>query len=414
MTRRKRGAEGSVDPASPTAGDPAVDPLGETLQGGDRAIESLQATIRHLFEELQTERERAQLVSDQLASWHDLLISLTDGVVVVDASDRIVAMNPTGQSLLGIHPRTGTSLARLRTGLDLRFLDERPVPFEERPFNRARRGEVFADYELVVYQADGSPRHLRFSGSSVRDRSGQVMLAILVFNDVTGLRRLEKLKEENVSLVSHDLRAPLTIITGRAALLRRRFAQEGSPEDVQSVEAIQRSAHRMEAMIQDMIDTSRLETGRIELHRVPTDLIELIGDLVDAMTPSWERSRVQIRVHDDVPVISLDRGRIERVVTNLLTNALKYSPADAPVTIDVRQSDREEVVSITDHGSGIPHEELPRLFQKYVRAGVGRRGTGLGLGLYIARMIVEASGGRIGATSTLGKGSTFWFSLPEE
>ncbi len=408
MTRRRHDVESAGNVLPSGAGDL---PVG-SFEGEGDTVESLREMNRRLLDALAAERERVRAISDRLVCWHDLLINLGEGVIVVDADDRVMVMSLAVRSLLGLRLKAGTPVSRLLESLDVRYLDDRPVPLEQHPISRVQRGERYDDYELVVHGSDGSRHYLCFSGNAVRDPNGELVVAIVVYHDVTRLRLLEKLKEEYVSLVSHDLRAPLTIVIGRSDLLRRRLAGQGCAEDTQSVEAIRRSALRMETMIQDMAESARLETGRIEMHRSPTDLVELIRNLVDGLVPIEERYRIHIHAERSPMVVPLDRARIERVVTNLLTNALKYSPSNRAVTIDVRSVDREVVVAISDHGPGIPPDELSRIFQKYYRTSGARTGAGLGLGLYIARLIVEASGGRIWATSKLGEGSTFTFSLP--
>jgi signal transduction histidine kinase len=169
----------------------------------------------------------------------------------------------------------------------------------------------------------------------------------------------------------------------------------------------------MEAMIQDLIESSQLESGALLLRLTPIDLSRLAAEVVAQLASAEERRRIRILAPAPGPLVSADAARIERVLLNLLQNALKYSPADAPVELEVRQVAGEAVVGVIDHGAGIPVDELPRLFQRFSRVGEAAVGpSGFGLGLYIARLIVEAHGGRVWAESEVGTGSRIGFALP--
>jgi signal transduction histidine kinase len=201
---------------------------------------------------------------------------------------------------------------------------------------------------------------------------------------------------------------------GQVQRLQRQLARGGKSENDQDpgLEAIARAARRMATMIEELLEASRLESGVVPLKRVPTDLSALLAQVLRQMVPD-ERERVTLRTSPQAITAFVDPERIERVLTNLLSNALKYSPPDSPVQVEVHQGEGEIVVAVVDHGAGIPNDQLPQLFQRFARI-EGRAGDpgGLGLGLYIVRLIVEAHGGRVRAESEIGHGSTISFALP--
>jgi len=163
------------------------------------------------------------------------------------------------------------------------------------------------------------------------------------------------------------------------------------------------------------VESTRLESGQLEIRKEPVDLAHLVGEIVERVTSPEERPRICIESAVHMPTVPADPDRIERAIVNLITNALKYSPSNSPVTIRIRRSEEEAVVSVTDQGAGIPPEHLPHVFDRFYRVTGGKgvaEAEGLGLGLYIARLIVEAHGGRIWAESEVHKGSTFHFTLP--
>ncbi len=221
------------------------------------------------------------------------------------------------------------------------------------------------------------------------------------------LEKLLKDQEEFIGVLSHDLRSPLTVIHGFAQLLRRH------PEQSESVrkagESIETSAHRMERLIAELTDAGRLDAGKLMLDVAPVELGAFISDLVERLRAGGA-DRVRVETSEGLPAVLADPDRLERILTNLIGNGLKYS--DGQVEVRVASGDRGVVISVADHGVGIAEEELAHIFDRYYRAGATASREGLGLGLYITKGLVEAHGGRIRVESQVDEGSTFSFSLP--
>lgn len=218
--------------------------------------------------------------------------------------------------------------------------------------------------------------------------------------------------EDLLWAVSHDLRAPLTVIQGQAQLLGRSLERAGTEREKANAEAVAAGARRMNSMIQDLVDSVRMEAGQLELSRQPVALRPFVLDLVERLSGVLNPERIKVEIPKALPKVSADPDRLERIMINLVTNALKYSPPDSEVLVRGRRRGGEVVVSIIDRGMGFTPEDLSHLFERFFRAEPALRGEGLGLGLYITRTLVEAHGGRIWAESELGKGSTFYFTLP--
>ncbi len=230
--------------------------------------------------------------------------------------------------------------------------------------------------------------------------------------EIAERKKAEQFRKEYVSLISHDLRNPLTAVKGHADLLCRLLSRQGLQREVTSAEAIVKSARRMNSMIQDLVESVRLEAGQLELRKEPTDPRHLILDIAERMGPMEDRARLRLDCPEDVPMVSMDPERIERVIANLVGNALKYSPQDSPVLVRLEGQSGQIRILVSDQGIGIPREDLPHLFDRFYRARTGRKTEGLGLGLYISKMIVEAHGGHIEVESEEGQGSCFALSLP--
>ena len=222
---------------------------------------------------------------------------------------------------------------------------------------------------------------------------------------------LEKAAGDFVAMVSHDLRTPLTGILAHAELLSRRAKRHGVSWCSDSSEAIVRIGRHMDAMISDLTDSARLASCRIDLDKetVPPDA--LVTQVLE-MLPTGERQRVLVDAAPELPPLRVDRERIARALMNVVCNALKYSPAERPVHVEVSAANEGVTFAVEDHGVGIGPDKLPHVFERFYRAGETTGPAGLGLGLYIARLLVRAHGGEISATSVPGVQSTFRIVIP--
>lgn len=226
-------------------------------------------------------------------------------------------------------------------------------------------------------------------------------------------KKAEQFREDYVHTISHDLRNPLAIVQGQAQFLQRAADNAGwKPGERHSVEAIVTGARRMNAMIQDLVDSARLDAGQLQLDLKPLDLPSFILDLKERLARAIDAERIRVASPEGLRSVSADANRLERILLNLISNALKYSPKETEVLVRVEEGAEAVVTSVTDRGVGIPPDDLPHIFERFYRAEGARKAEGLGLGLYITKMLIEAHGGRIWAESEVGQGSTFHFTLP--
>jgi two-component system, OmpR family, phosphate regulon sensor histidine kinase PhoR len=228
--------------------------------------------------------------------------------------------------------------------------------------------------------------------------------------DVTERKAHEQFREQYVGLISHDLRTPLSGISAWASGLKLLLERHGLAEGAKPVNAILANTRRMADMIDDLLETTRLESGQLQLHPSRLDLNELAAAVAARLGAEASRP-IRLDGGRPAPVLA-DAARLERVLENLVSNALRYSSPDAPVTVRTEGHEAEAVVTVADSGIGIPADELPKLFQRFYRVGNAGSINGLGLGLYNSRLIIEAHRGRIWAESTAGAGSVFGFALP--
>jgi len=229
---------------------------------------------------------------------------------------------------------------------------------------------------------------------------------------VASLHEMQRERELFVHLVTHDLGNCLLPLAGAGHALVRSLEQLALDNERRAAEVVVASATHMSAIIGDLVESVRLSAAQPKLRLALADLATVVAEVVGRVGSPADRSRVRVQGDRPGPSVLVDRDRIERVIVNLASNALKYSPPDRPVAVGVAVRDGEAVVDVVDQGVGIPSEELPRVFERSYRASTGACTDGLGLGLYIARLIVEAHGGRIWVESEIGKGSVFTFALP--
>lgn len=220
----------------------------------------------------------------------------------------------------------------------------------------------------------------------------------------------DAVRGEDVVAISHDLRAPLSVIALEVSMLEETLPAERHDARC-ALARIARNLRYVDNLIHDLLDLSAIDASRFAIQTEPTELCGLVAEVVDRMVSTREHDRVKVEIHGTL-VVDADARRIERVVTNLVQNALKYSPRTAPISVLVERDRDRACVSVVDAGPGMPPDEAARAFDKFRRCRTTSQHAGYGLGLYVSRKIIEAHGGTIGVDSVLGLGSRFHFRLP--
>ncbi|UQA60960.1 PAS domain-containing sensor histidine kinase [Polyangium aurulentum] len=363
-----------------------------------------EATLRQ-----KEEREREELVAAFVAErrWLRAVIERSPvGIVLcqIEGGFRIET-NPRAEELLGTPLRTTDDINVLLERM--RMPDGGPIPLEELSMSQALKGATVTGRELLIQREDGRRIPVLVSASPIRDERGQILGAVATYEDITELRQLERLREEWTSVVAHDLRHPLTTIMTVAGMLSRKLDEPARSK----LQRIVTSSTRLARMIDDLLDISRLEARRLEIVCAPTDLRALLDGAVEHVVE--EGRQISVEVRGEIPPLFIDPQRIEQVVENLLSNALKYGAPGTPIDIAAERRGDEVVVAVQNEGPGIPPEDVPGLFARFQRGKTGSTSIkGLGLGLYVSKGLIEAHGGRIWVESEPCKTTTFFFSLP--
>jgi PAS domain S-box-containing protein len=350
------------------------------------------------------------------------------GVFVIDAQGAYVYSNKAATLLLGYQPKTDYTGDRLREAFRVCVAGtDEPYEVQRNPIFRALAGDFSYDDNVEVVRPDGTRIHLEAWGSPIVDEAGRVIYATSVFNDITGRKGVEdgalsaRLEAERsnaaknafLSHMSHELRTPLNAILGFGQLLEM---DELSAEQRDSVRHIVTSGEHLLGLIDEVLDISQMEEGALRLTLEPVCVSDVVAEAVGMLGPLAQQRGVGIIAEVIDPKLHLlaDRQRFKQVMVNLLANAVKYNRQDGSVSIKSRLSAAGRLrVTVVDTGIGIAKKDLDRLFQPFDRISPEDsliEGTGLGLAL--TKQLMTAMAGKVGVSSRIGKGSSFWVELP--
>ena len=340
---------------------------------------------------------------------------LPDAVIRVDADRTVVEANQAATELTG-YSQQELEGSRLEDLLDPRGRDGKPLLSDGwHPSTKLRSVARIPEQEVRIRRANDGHLRATVTGRYERDGDGRLTGAVLSLRDFGRRAHLAASGIEVVSTVSHELRSPLTSVKGYTSLLLNRWERLAEPQKRMMLEQVHHDADRVTRLVTELLDISRLETGRLVLRRQMVALGEVATDVVAHVRLEYPELEVETSFPAAFPDIYADPDKVEQVLTNLVENAAKYAdPKGIRIGGEVCSTDEEEgmvAVSVNDKGEGIPGSDLPRIFTKFFRR-AETRPTGSGLGLWISRGLVEAHGGKLSATSIPGEGSTFRFTLP--
>ena len=331
--------------------------------------------------------------------------SMLSGVLVVGTGGQILLMNSAAKRIFGVpqDDGTGKSLASVVGNDKVQSLVSASLEDAE---EKAEEVSLFTPGERIF----------QVQTALLRGENTAVAGVVATFNDITELRNVERMKTEFVASVSHELRTPLTSIKGFIrTLLDDSDGYYDRSTQAEFYQIIDQECDRLVRLINDLLNVSRIEAGRaLDLNLKPVDLRALIARVATSQESYTTRHQIEIQVPPDLPPAVADEDKMDQVLTNLINNAIKYSPDGGVVTVSARNTGAEVEVSVQDCGIGIPPEHLDKIFGRFhrVESGDTRRAGGTGIGLYLVKHLVEAHHGRIRVHSEVGKGSTFTFTIP--
>ena len=368
-----------------------------------------------------------------------LINSITEGVALCDRLGRQVLFNETAHSLLSVESVPYEQpLSEMPDFYAIRDLDGLPLPVERLPFARALSGEVFHDYRVLQRGASGQNTVMSFSGGPVYRDDHTIEGAVVVFRDVTALQKLERAKDDFLAVAAHELRSPLAAVGSYTDLLVRRATARSSEEEVPELRGLtllaQQVSHLLR-MVDSLLDVSRIDADQFRLECQPVNLLSLAEQVLEQQRASVSDRNLSLRCAYDDLTITCDQLRIRQVLTNLISNAVRYSPAGTPIRVSLEVQTTEDLcrryvdfanehaegsydhgtpmvlIAVEDWGYGISEEQRARMFKRYGRDRK-RGGEGLGLGLYLSYEFVSRHGGSIWVESRVGEGTIFYVALP--
>lgn len=332
-----------------------------------------------------------------------VLDSIDDGLVIFDNQGRIEHANPVAiRQLFVSNDPHGKRIDEILSDVDVQEAVE-----------KALLGEVQDEAmpDLVVDVA-GESRLLAWSLYPVTHPGGHSVGAVLVVRDVTEQRAFERVRSEFVLRASHELRTPVTGMQMAFSLLRERLDFPAESREADLIQTVDEEMSRLVLLINDLLNFSRYQTGMQKLELASCDLVDLLTQAQQRFIPKGEARRVslQLELGDELPRLQLDRLQIERVIDNLLENALRHSSEGGQIHLQARRQGDRVLIAVEDNGEGIPFSQQGRIFEPFVQ--VGRKKGGAGLGLALCKEIIQLHGGRIAVRSQPGQGARFYMLLP--
>ncbi len=356
--------------------------------------------LAHAFNEMSLKlKELVETISGDRARLASILDNMADGVIVVDTDDNISLCNKAAEKLFSIKNTIGKSFIEAVRDHEINDL-----------LKLCRKSSTIQD---IQYESGVSKRYIRAIAIPVGNRKREGIL--LLFQDLTDIRNLQTTRRELIGNISHEFRTPLAGIKAMVETLRG-GAVDDKKAATDFLARIDNEVDRLTQMVAELTELTRIETGKTELKPEPADLNALIEEVVNQLSPQAERQQLSVKkqLTPGLPSVQADVARVKQVIINLTHNAIKFTSPGGNVTVASRYDDKHVMVEVSDTGAGISKRDLPHIFERFYKVDRARSTSGTGMGLAIAKHVIEAHGGSIRAQSREGKGSTFSFSLPRE
>jgi signal transduction histidine kinase len=343
-----------------------------------------------------------------------LIDTVADGIFILTSDHTIEHCNPAFTHLLGVETSVVKNKpheqvvrwAKLREGQSLEQAERGGWPLTP-------NATLYVEGDLE--RPNKPPLAVGITYAPLVSPQGRLMNVIASARDITRFREADELKSTFISVVSHELKTPVALIKGYVSTLRREDAAWDREIVQDSLAVIEDEADRLTGLIENLLDASRLQAGALSINLADVDLPATAQRIAERFRTQTNKHTIVVEFAPNFPVVMADEDRLEQVLSNLVSNAIKYSPKGGEIRIGGQVLSSQVIVCVSDQGSGIAQEDIPYVFDRFYRAGEASRTTkGAGLGLYLARAVVEAHGGRIWVDSKMGEGARICFSLPRE
>jgi NtrC-family two-component system sensor histidine kinase KinB len=378
----------------------------------------------HSSDELGRLTDEFNSMAKKLKGFHDLNIeqiiaekgkseaiigSIDDGIILVDAEFKITGMNPMARRIIDVQP----DMSQNRHFLEV-VKSEQLFNYIRQSMESGKPPTIEEKENVFMVEREGTRRHYQFSIAPVYGKKGFLIGVVLLFRDVTRLAELDRLKSEFVMTASHELRTPLTSIGMSIDLLLEGATKKLGEKEQQLLLAAHEDVQRLKVFVNNLLDLSKIEAGKMEMELSSIPIRVLFEKVVMAFKNQSEEKAVDLSFNapDKVPNVKADDTKITWVLTNLISNALRYTPSGGHIKLSAESFGPSVQISVSDDGPGIPYEYQSKIFDKFVQVKSDKAVGGSGLGLAICKEVVRAHGGTIWVDSVPGSGSTFTFTLP--
>jgi PAS domain S-box-containing protein len=294
------------------------------------------------------------------------------------------------------------------------FRVNKSLPQKDWPIIRAlTRGEIIQDQEVEFIRSDKKTLHLKVNAAPIKNRNKRIISAVSTLYDVTQEKELEQRKDDFINMASHELKTPITSMKLYIDLLLSRIKSYDDEKATKTLSSIKSQTEKLQGLVNDLLDVSRIQTGKLHFNNEVFSINTLIQETIELLQDITRKHTILFHNKSDIFVFG-DRFRIYQVFTNLITNAIKYSPEGGKIIVHVRKEGEKATVSVQDFGIGIAKEQKNKIFERLYQVSDTKTNTfpGLGMGLFISKEIIKRHKGRIWVESVKGKETTFFFSLP--
>ncbi len=376
------------------------DEIGQLSREFNKMTERLRQYDEMNIDKILSEKKKSEVIVDSIA----------DGLIMSDEAMRVIHINKTVADLFGVD-----EMEAIGKPLPDVIMDARILGLITRAAD-SRGNDQEQTVGFLQFERQGKTLYFRPKLTTLRDREGRLYGVLLLLQDITQFKELDRMKSEFIATVSHEFRTPVTSISMSVDILNQEILGPLTERQKELVTSAKEDCHRLTKLARELLQLAKIESGSIQLREEELQFKEVVDATLRPLQIQFQEKNVQLvaDVPDGLPPLHADEQQISWVITNLVTNALKYTPAGGTVTVRGRRDDGGIRLEVQDTGVGIPAEYLSRIFEKFVQVKQTPDATpgSVGLGLAIARQIVQMYGGRIWAESEPGKGSTFAFVVP--
>ncbi len=384
----------------------------EEIEKNNKELSQTKEAILNILEDVEKERDLSEQEREKVET---ILGSIGDAVFTLNREGNLTSFNKACEKLIDmpLHKLLGTHFTKIFNF----FNEDTNEPVGDNIEDIIKNKKICLDCQNLILETKPGEKISIAASVATLQRDKNIFGVVIVMRDVTKEREISRMKTEFVSIASHQLRTPLSSIKWLLEMVINGDAGKINEKQLDYLDSAYKSNQRMIRLVNDLLNISRIESGRIAIEPKPTDMLEMANNVIREITPralNKKQTLVLKKPSKKIPVINIDPKLIYQVLANLVSNAINYSPPGTKIEVGIKKQKNDIVAYVKDNGIGIPKRQQEHIFNKFFRAdnAIPMETEGTGLGLYVAKSVIESSGGKIWFKSKENKGSTFFFALP--